>query len=203
MESRAKNFSSPRYSIIPHQPCIYPRTTTHPAFALSLVFLPVIFSHLLIPIHTMPSIPQFLVTYRWPIKAGPCHETESAGKTKRFGRNRISVEIPPLERTVRSSKSFAQKMLRHSKFFLRMDETSFDELLEIFKPQLQKQDTNMRKSIPTGGKLALTLRYLATGEFICSALFTSIMAKRASLGDRISPKTSCCSQYRELFFFIY
>jgi len=81
-----------------------------------------------------------------------------------------------------------------------MDETSFDELLEIFKPQLQKQDTNMRKSIPTGGKLALTLRYLATGEFICSALFTSIMAKRASLGDRISPKTSCCSQYRELFF---
>ena len=48
----------------------------------------------------------------------------------------------------------------------------------------------MRKSIPAGEKLALTLRYLATGEFICPALFTSIMAKQASLGDRISPKAS-------------
>ena len=57
------------------------------------------------------------------------------------------------------------------KNFLRMDQTCFDELLEMVKPHLQKQDTNMRKSIPAGEKLALTLRYLATGEFICSALF--------------------------------
>ena len=44
------------------------------------------------------------------------------------------------------------------KNFLRMDQTCFDELLEMVKPQLQKQDTNMRKSIPAGEKLALTLR---------------------------------------------
>ena len=36
----------------------------------------------------------------------------------------------------------------------------------MVKPQIQKQDTNMRKSIPAGEKLALTLRYLATGGFI-------------------------------------
>ena len=41
-------------------------------------------------------------------------ETESAGEIERFGRNRISAEIPPLERTTRSSKSFPQKMLRPS-----------------------------------------------------------------------------------------
>ena len=58
------------------------------------------------------------------------------------------------------------------KNFLRMDQTCFHELFEMVKPQLQKQDTNMRKSIPAGEKLALTLRYLATGEFICSGLFT-------------------------------
>jgi len=52
------------------------------------------------------------------------------------------------------------------KNFLRMDQTCFLELLEMVKPQLQKQDTNMRKSIPVGEKLALTLRYLATGKFI-------------------------------------
>ena len=52
------------------------------------------------------------------------------------------------------------------KNFLRMDQNCFDELLEMVKPHIQKQDTNMRKSISAGEKLALTLRYLATGEFI-------------------------------------
>ena len=64
------------------------------------------------------------------------------------------------------------------KHFLRMDQNCFDELLEMVKPQKQKQDTNMRKSITAGKKLALTLRYLATGEFIAPALlnilYTSI-----------------------------
>ena len=48
------------------------------------------------------------------------------------------------------------------KNFLRMDQNCFDELLEMVKPHIQKQDT----SISAGEKLALTLRYLATGEFI-------------------------------------
>ena len=61
------------------------------------------------------------------------------------------------------------------KNFLRMNQTCFNELLEMVKPQLEKQDTNMRKSIPAGEKLALTLRYLATGKFIYSALLTSIL----------------------------
>ena len=52
------------------------------------------------------------------------------------------------------------------KNFLRMDQNCFDELLEMVKPHIQKQDTNMRKSISAGEKLALTSRYLATGEFI-------------------------------------
>ena len=128
-------------------------------------------------------------------------ETESAGKIESFGRNLISAEIPPLERTIRSSKSFALKMLRPSKIFcewIKLASTS------VVKPHLQKQDTNMRKSIPAGEKLALNLRYLATGEFISSALFHIHvgMAKRASLGDRILPKTSCYPQYSELFYIL-
>ena len=97
-------------------------------------------------------------------------ETESAGKIERFGRNCVSVEIPPFERTTCSSKSFPQKM-RHSKIFLRMDQTCFDKLLNMVKPQLKKQHTNMQKSIPAGEKLALTLSYLVTGEFICSTFW--------------------------------
>ena len=51
-------------------------------------------------------------------------ETESAGKIESFGRNRISAEIPPLERAIGSSKSFAQKMLRPSKILYAGDEMS-------------------------------------------------------------------------------
>ena len=49
-----------------------------------------------------------------------------------------------------------------------------------------KQDTNMRKGIPAGKILALTLRYLATGEYLLRFVHIRfVMAKRASLGDRI------------------
>ena len=70
--------------------------------------------------------------------------------------------------------------------FFRMDQTCFEELLKMVKTQLQRQDTNMRKSIPAGEKLALTLRYLATGEYLLSFVHIRfIMPKRASLGNRI------------------
>jgi len=42
-------------------------------------------------------------------------ETESRGEIKRFGRNRVSAEIPPLARVTSWSKNIAQKMLS---FFL-------------------------------------------------------------------------------------
>jgi len=38
-------------------------------------------------------------------------ETERRGEIKRFGRNRVSAEIPPLARVTRWSKNIAQKML--------------------------------------------------------------------------------------------
>ncbi|XP_023303070.2 protein ANTAGONIST OF LIKE HETEROCHROMATIN PROTEIN 1-like [Lucilia cuprina] len=48
--------------------------------------------------------------------------------------------------------------------FLRMDSDQFDHLLNLVTPYIQKQDTNMRKSISADERLVLTLRYLATGE---------------------------------------
>ena len=56
----------------------------------------------------------------------------------------------------------------------------------MVKPQQQRQDTNMRNSIPADERLALTLRYLATGEYLLRFVHIRfIMPKRASLGDRI------------------
>lgn len=47
---------------------------------------------------------------------------------------------------------------------LRMSGEQFDYLLNLVKPHIQKKDTKFRLSIPAETRLALTLRYLATGE---------------------------------------
>jgi len=48
--------------------------------------------------------------------------------------------------------------------FLRMDRGSFEMLLHKVAPYIQRQDTTMRLSTAPEERLAITLRYLATGE---------------------------------------
>ena len=50
------------------------------------------------------------------------------------------------------------------KNFLRMDATCFEELLSKVGPMIEKEDTNMRQAISPAERLALTLRFLATGQ---------------------------------------
>lgn len=48
--------------------------------------------------------------------------------------------------------------------FIRTDPDLFHEILEMIGPQIEKQDTNYRNAIEPALKLAVTLRYLATGN---------------------------------------
>ena len=48
--------------------------------------------------------------------------------------------------------------------FLRVSPEIFDYLLEKVKPYISKLNTKMRKAISPGLRLAITLRYLATGR---------------------------------------
>ena len=48
--------------------------------------------------------------------------------------------------------------------FVRMDAASFEELLLAVAPRIVCQDTVMREAIPPAERLAVTLRFLATGE---------------------------------------
>lgn len=48
--------------------------------------------------------------------------------------------------------------------FTRLSPTDFDYLLQLVTPQIEKQDTQFRRAIPAGERLALALHYLATGE---------------------------------------
>ena len=48
--------------------------------------------------------------------------------------------------------------------FLRMSAHNFEELLGKVAPLITRQDTVMRQAIPAGERLALTLRFMATGR---------------------------------------
>lgn len=50
------------------------------------------------------------------------------------------------------------------KNFVKVDLELFNEMVEDLGPRLQKRETNFRKPLSTGLKLAITLRYLATGD---------------------------------------
>jgi hypothetical protein len=49
--------------------------------------------------------------------------------------------------------------------FLRLDATTFDELLKMITPRNEKRNTTMRDAIPPGQCLSITLRYVATEVF--------------------------------------
>ena len=46
----------------------------------------------------------------------------------------------------------------------RMSPERFDHLLTLVREQIEKKDTAFGKSFPAAGHLAITLRYLASGE---------------------------------------
>ena len=50
--------------------------------------------------------------------------------------------------------------------FLRMDVSTFEELLSVTAPAISYPDTNMREAITPGERLAVTLRFLATGMYV-------------------------------------
>jgi len=48
--------------------------------------------------------------------------------------------------------------------FTRMSLSDFEYLLTLISPIISKQDTQLRDSIPAKIRLAITLRFLATGD---------------------------------------
>ena len=65
--------------------------------------------------------------------------------------------------------------------FMRMEPQAFHELLTRIAPRITKQDTNYRKSLEPGLKLAITLRFLATGNSY----------KTLQYGFRVAHNTIC------------
>lgn len=61
--------------------------------------------------------------------------------------------------------------------FLRMKADDFDCLLERVAPIIQKSDTRFRKCIKPAEKLAVTLRFLSTGDSYTTLMYMFQMSK--------------------------
>lgn len=72
------------------------------------------------------------------------------------------------------------------KNFCRMSLTDFQALLKLIEPKIMKQDTNYRTAISARERLALTLRFLATGDSYSSLMYLFKISK-ASI-SRIIPE---------------
>ena len=65
------------------------------------------------------------------------------------------------------------------RYYLRMDHDLFIEILERITPHIKKRETNWKKPLEPGLRLAITLRFLATGEAY----------KSMALNFRVGPNT--------------
>ena len=81
------------------------------------------------------------------------------------------------------------------KNYLRMDNTTFEYLLNLVSPYIAKQDTVMRNCIKAEERLAATLRFVATGRSLQDLKFSTCIS--ASALCHIIPET-CCSIYTAL-----
>jgi hypothetical protein len=64
------------------------------------------------------------------------------------------------------------------KSFCRMSASDFEYLLTVIGPKISKRDTNCRSAIPVRERLAITLRFLATGDSYTSLMYQFKVSKQ-------------------------
>lgn len=61
----------------------------------------------------------------------------------------------------------------------RMSTVDFELLLKLIAPKIQRQNTKLRDALPVQDRLAVTLKYLATGDCFSSLASDFDMSKQA------------------------
>lgn len=63
--------------------------------------------------------------------------------------------------------------------FFRMSKADFEYILNIIGPTITKVETRLRKPISSTDRLAVTLRYLITGDSYCSLSYLFKISKQS------------------------
>lgn len=71
--------------------------------------------------------------------------------------------------------------------YLRMDHYCFDELLNLVRPLISKQNTHLREAVSAEERLVVTLRYLASGREYNDLKFSTAISPQ--LLSKIIPET--------------
>ncbi len=66
----------------------------------------------------------------------------------------------------------------HFKNFTRMSVQDFEFLINLVGPKIKKKDTHLREAIPVKIRLAITLRFLATGDSYTSLQYVFRVSKQ-------------------------
>nr|CAI5832944.1 unnamed protein product [Callosobruchus analis] len=75
----------------------------------------------------------------------------------------------------------------HFKTFCRVSPSDFDTILNLVGPKIAKKGITFRKSVIIIERLAITLRYLASGDSFTSLSFSFKVSKQTiSTGDRFT-----------------
>lgn len=80
------------------------------------------------------------------------------------------------------------------KNFIRMASEDLEFLLSKIGPKIMKKDTTMRNAVSVDKRLAVTLRFLATGDCYTSLQYTFLISKQ--LISLIVPEVCQASTYR-------
>ncbi|XP_070389701.1 uncharacterized protein [Dermacentor albipictus] len=100
--------------------------------------------------------------------------------------------------------------MQYYREYLRMPPRTFDMLVQLVGPHVQKKDTNFRKAISPEHQVAQTVRFLAAGERLRSPCFSFLSGRSTACGivssvcqvlwDVLGPlgnplyKPPCCSK---------
>ena len=102
---------------------------------------------------------------------------ERSRKRKRWWTREVLTEGPRFGTTLLNKLKMEDAMGFRN--FTRLTPTDFEELLLMVGGKISKQDTKFRETITASLRLAVTLRFLASGDSFTSLMYTFRISKQA------------------------
>ena len=139
------------------------------------------------------SHPVFVSARRQPTAVAEKGSQSTAGRKKADEEAKVCVGarmvIEDRRQQLGHYSSFLTRELRNEdvntfQSYLRMPPELFDQILERVRPAIERQDTRFRSALPSGLKLSLTLRHLASGDNY-SSLSYAFRCSKSAIGHMV------------------